>query len=93
MYIYLEKKFFISHLDIISILDYRHFLDRASGKEYLKNNKKKIIDLSVKTPKTAVITDEYIYLTGNEIRSLFSRGMEYDRITKNSKKVFGGKNE
>ncbi|MGM0508405.1 MAG: extracellular matrix regulator RemB [Fusobacteriota bacterium] len=91
MYTYIENKYFIPLDEIVTIVDYEHFSQTKNGEEYLKYNRKKIIDLSKKEKRTLIITDKYIYLSSYTVRTLYSRGEEFKKIKEDNK--YGGKNE
>lgn len=80
MYICIENEYMILLKDILAVTSYEEFINSEESKEFFEANRKKIVDMSKDEKKSAIITDEYIYISSYTTRALYSRGNEYENI-------------
>lgn len=81
MYIFLEDKVLIPSKEILIIIDYIQITNEENIAFYKEQlNKKELIDLAGKDRKTAIITDDKIYISTYGKQTLMSRGNEYFNI-------------
>ena len=85
MYIYLENSYFIPLNEIVSVVSYEKFIQAEDGKEFMENNKNKIIDVAKDARKSLVITDKYLYITSYTTKAIYTRGNEFEKIKENLK--------
>ncbi len=81
MFLHIGGDFSVRLADVISIYDYRGLVSENVGRKFLSRRKKETIDLSGGRPKSAVVTDDCIYLSALSPETLKKRSRDFYTLT------------